>query len=67
LSALKHELLTDGYTEADEQIRLFNNNRMPLKPGCDAIQSLESELNGLLGKLRETAGTGAMKALPWVN
>lgn len=38
LSALKHELLTDGYTEADEQIRLFNNNRMPLKPGCDAIQ-----------------------------
>lgn len=30
-------------------------------------QSLESELNGLLGKLRETAGTGAMKALPWVN
>ncbi len=30
-------------------------------------KSLESELNGLLGKLRETAGTGAMKALPWVN
>lgn len=32
-----------------------------------SAQSLESELNGLLGKLRETAGTGAMKALPWVN
>lgn len=34
---------------------------------ANLIQSLESELNGLLGKLRETAGTGAMKALPWVN
>ncbi|CAM9833807.1 unnamed protein product [Pylaiella littoralis] len=67
LSALKQELLSDGYMKADEQIRLFNDNRMPLKPGCDPIQSLESELNGLLGKLRETAGTGAMQALPWVN
>lgn len=38
-------------------VRLFAN----------VVQSLESELNGLLGKLRETAGTGAMKALPWVN
>ncbi|CAM9912517.1 unnamed protein product, partial [Sphacelaria rigidula] len=30
-------------------------------------QSLESELNGLLGKIREKAGADAMKALPWVN
>ncbi|CAN0455678.1 unnamed protein product [Ascophyllum nodosum] len=67
LSALKENLLGNGYREADEQIRLFNNDRMPLKPGCDPIQSLESELNGLLGKIREKAGAGAMKALPWVN
>lgn len=38
LSALKQELLSEGYMEADEQIRLFNNNKMPLKPGCDPIQ-----------------------------
>lgn len=38
LSALKQELLSDGYMNADEQIRLFNNNKMPLKPGCDPIQ-----------------------------
>lgn len=67
LSALKEGLLSNGYLEADAQIRLFKSDRMPLKPGCDAIQSLESELNGLLGKIRETAGAGAMKALPWVN
>lgn len=40
LSALKQELLSDGYMKADEQIRLFNNNKMPLKPGCDPIQVL---------------------------
>lgn len=38
LSALKQELLSAGYLEADEQIRLFNDNKMPLKPGCDPIQ-----------------------------
>lgn len=38
LSALKEELLSDGYLKADEQIRLFNDNKMPLKPGCDPIQ-----------------------------
>lgn len=30
---------------------------------CIVVQSLESELNGLLGKIRESTGTGAMKAL----
>ncbi len=38
LSALKQNLLSEGYMEADEQIRLFNANKMPLKPGCDPIQ-----------------------------
>lgn len=38
LSALKQNLLSDGYQEADEQIRLFNEDKMPLKPGCDPIQ-----------------------------
>ena len=38
LSTLKQDLLTNGYQEAEEQIRLFNDDRMPLKPGCDPIQ-----------------------------
>jgi DNA-directed RNA polymerase III subunit RPC1 len=31
------------------------------------LQSLEEILNGLLGRLRESAGQEAMKALPWSN
>ncbi len=38
-----------------------------LQPGCNSIQSLESELNGILGELRQTAGKEAMKELPWAN
>ncbi len=38
-----------------------------LQPGCDSIQSLESELNGILGELRQSAGNEAMKELPWAN
>ena len=31
------------------------------------LQSLEEILNGILGRLRESAGQAAMKALPWSN
>ena len=31
------------------------------------LQSLEEILNGILGRLRESAGQEAMKALPWSN
>jgi DNA-directed RNA polymerase III subunit RPC1 len=34
-----------------------------LKPGCDALQSLESEVNGLLGKIRENCGKEALVTL----
>lgn len=40
---------------------------MELRPGCNLLQSLEEILNGILGKLRESAGQEAMKALPWSN
>jgi DNA-directed RNA polymerase III subunit RPC1 len=38
-----------------------------LRQGCNLLQSLEEILNGLLGKLRESAGQEAMRALPWSN
>ena len=34
--------------------------KIRLKPGCDALQSLESEVNGLLGKVRENCGKEAL-------
>ena len=38
-----------------------------MKPGCDALQSLESEVNGLLGKVRENCGKEALGALSFRN
>ena len=36
---------------------------LELRPGCDLLQSLEEILNGILGKLRESAGQEAMRTL----
>ena len=41
-------------------IFFFSSGKIRLKPGCDALQSLESEVNGLLGKVRENCGKEAL-------
>jgi hypothetical protein len=38
-----------------------------LRPGCDLEESLESYLNGELGKLREEVGKELTKTLPKHN
>lgn len=53
--------------QADASIALYEKGELELRPGCDLLQSLEEILNGLLGRLRESAGQEAMKALPWSN
>lgn len=67
LSQLKADLLKKGYTGANKAISDYKAGQLDLKAGCDALQSLESDLNGLLGEIRRTAGDVAMKELPWVN
>ena len=49
---LKTTLISEGQRLAQEQIQAYKSGRIRLKPGCDALQSLESEVNGLLGRLR---------------
>ncbi|DBA04436.1 TPA: hypothetical protein N0F65_010032 [Lagenidium giganteum] len=63
----KQDLLQNGYDAANAAIEDYRHGKLALKPGCNAIQSLESELNGLLGKLRETAGAECMRTLPFHN
>jgi DNA-directed RNA polymerase III subunit RPC1 len=63
----KDSLLLKGYSDADANISAFQKGRLELKPGCDAVQSLEDELCGILSKVRESAGKMAMKELPWSN
>lgn len=45
----QHELLGAGFRKCDEQIALYESGKLPLKPGCNPLQSLESELNSVLG------------------
>jgi DNA-directed RNA polymerase III subunit RPC1 len=67
LARKKEELLQNGYDAANRAIEEYRRGKLTLKPGCDPLQSLESELNGLLGKLRETAGAECMRSLPFHN
>jgi DNA-directed RNA polymerase III subunit RPC1 len=67
LKTLKHDILSNGYKKAAENIKLYEEGKLELRPGCNLLQSLEEILNGVLGKLRESAGQEAMKALPWSN
>ena len=67
LQDLKHKILSSGYDKADDNIVKYDDGTLELRPGCDLLQSLEEMLNGVLGKLRESAGQEAMKALEWSN
>ena len=64
---LKAKLLAEGFAEADRRIAAYKAGKLDLKPGCDAAQSLETELTGLLGRVREAAGQRLMGDLPRTN
>ena len=51
--SLKSRILHEGQREAKDQIALYSKGTIKLKPGCNALQSLESEVNGILGRIRE--------------
>lgn len=61
--ASKDRIVADGRSSADDQIAAYKTGKIRLKPGCDALQSLESEVNGILGKVRENCGKEALVAL----
>jgi DNA-directed RNA polymerase III subunit RPC1 len=67
LRKMKHDILLEGFKRVDQSIALYEKGALDLRPGCDLLQSLEEILNGILGRLRESAGQEAMKALPWSN
>ena len=64
---LKARLLADGFAEAEAKIAAYERGELVLRPGCDARQSLEAELTGLLGRVREKAGQTLMTDLPRSN
>lgn len=52
----KGKTISNGYQQCDKLIEEYNEGKLSLKPGCDAIQTLEAEITEKLNKLREEAG-----------
>jgi DNA-directed RNA polymerase III subunit RPC1 len=67
LKEMKHGILLEGYKQAEANIEQYERGDLTLRPGCNLLQSLEEILNGILGRLRESAGQEAMKRLSWHN
>jgi len=63
----KREVLEEGQRKVDAEIELYKTGRIRLRPGCDALQSLESEINGVLGRIREICGQMALAELSYKN
>ena len=67
LNKMKNDILSSGQHDANEQISLYKAGKIKLKPGCDELQSLESEVNGILGRIRERAGKESIRVLHHTN
>lgn len=52
----KQKIMQEGYDKCDKLIEKFNSGKLTLKAGCNADESLESELNGVLSDIRKNAG-----------
>ena len=65
LKSMKRDILTNEYEKATDNAQLCNENKLELRPGCN--QLLEEILNGVLGRLRESAGQEAVKRLSYYN
>ena len=63
----KAKIVEEGYKKCDEIIEKFQQGQLKLKAGCNADQTLESELNGILSEIREKAGKILKVTLPKTN
>lgn len=52
----KKNILRSSMEECEEVINLWKTGKLPLKPGCNAEQTLESVLNGKLSQVRDKLG-----------
>lgn len=52
----KDETISDNYKKCDDFIEAFNKGKLELKAGCDAAQTLEALITGVLNGIRDTAG-----------
>ena len=46
---------------------IYKSGNLDLQPGCTMEESLESEINGILARVRDKVGQICMDELPWSN
>ena len=63
----KGKVVDRGYDACDERIEAFKQGTLALQPGCNAEQTLEAEVLGILSTVRETAGNVCLDELPRHN
>ena len=52
----KKSILENSIHDCEAMISLWRDGKLPLKPGCNAEQTLESVLNGKLSQIRDKLG-----------
>jgi DNA-directed RNA polymerase III subunit RPC1 len=63
----KQSRVDSGYAKCDERIASYEKGTLDLQPGCNAEQTLEAEVLGVLSAVREAAGNACLDALPKLN
>ena len=58
----KQNRMDSGYAKCDERIANFEKGTLDLQPGCNAEQTLEAEVLGVLSAVREAAGNACLDA-----
>ena len=67
LQTEKARVVARGYADCDARIAAYKKGTLALQPGCDAEQTLEAEVLGILSTVRETAGAVCLRELPTHN
>jgi DNA-directed RNA polymerase III subunit RPC1 len=67
LNKFKHELISGEFKKCTELVELYKKGELELKTGCDAEQTLESEMSGILNAIRQAAGKFCFNNLPHTN
>ncbi|WOL00292.1 DNA-directed RNA polymerase III subunit 1 [Canna indica] len=67
LNQEKKRKIDDGYKECHDLISSYSKGELTLQPGCNAAQTLELKITGVLNEIRATAGNVCMKELHWRN
>ncbi|OEL25158.1 DNA-directed RNA polymerase III subunit 1 [Dichanthelium oligosanthes] len=67
LNRQKKKKIDEGYRQCHDLISLFAKGALALHPGCNAAQTLEHKITGVLNEIRTAAGNVCMDTLHWRN